>query len=219
MVGGNNIPKFEAAPPVWLKSLWEKPFLDGHAIPFLSVIELPKSTREINPNYVWGCNFSIRKQIVLDAGGFHPDGVPQDSIRFRGDGESCVSSYVERQGLRCIFDHRASVYHLVSKDRMTMEYFKKRAFNQGVSDSYRLLRQQGEVNQLTWKMTDLLMWLKQKAQTLKDITMNRHLSDKQQLEKLFKMIRNGYWEGFWYHRQAYTTDSEVRAWVHQGFYW
>ena len=84
--------------------------------------------KEINPSYVFGCNFSIRKNILLEAGGFHPDGMPQEIIKYRGDGESYVSKYIEKNGYKTIYNPKASVYHLASTDRMTKKYFAKRAF-------------------------------------------------------------------------------------------
>jgi glucosyl-dolichyl phosphate glucuronosyltransferase len=218
MVGGNNIPNFESQPPSWLQTLWEKPCLDGHAIPFLSVIELPKVKEDFSPGYVWGCNFSIRKQVLLDAGGFHPDGVPQESIRFRGDGESHVSKYVEQQGLRCVFDARASVKHCVSTDRMTLGYFKKRAFSQGVSDSYRWLRQQQSSNLMLLKGLGYLVQGKRIAQLARDMIFTSKNLASQELTELATMVRQGYWEGFSYHQKVYHQDSAVRDWVHQPNY-
>jgi glycosyltransferase involved in cell wall biosynthesis len=90
LVGGNNYPDFLAPPPDWLARLWREPYLGGHAISLLSVLELPEGRREISPLQVWGCNFAIRRQVLLDAGGFHPDAMPPELIRFRGDGETHV---------------------------------------------------------------------------------------------------------------------------------
>jgi glycosyltransferase involved in cell wall biosynthesis len=144
MVGGNNLPDFFAPPPRWLERLWKRPFAGGHAIVGLSVIELAGKRRPFSPYLVWGCNFSIRRQVLLDCGGFHPDGMPQELIRFRGDGETHVSAHVLASGMRCMFDPRASVRHAVTPERMTFDYFRRRAYNQGVSDSYRRLRGEPE---------------------------------------------------------------------------
>jgi glycosyltransferase involved in cell wall biosynthesis len=213
MVGGNNYPDFKVTPPDWLEQLWQKSSLGGQAIPSLSVLSLPEGRREFSPYLVWGCNFAIRKQVLLDAGGFHPDGMPQELIRFRGDGETYVSKFVVDNGLKCIFDSRASVYHAVTPERMTVEYFRRRAYNQGVSDSYTQLRN-GDSEAVG---ADSLAFLKQFARLIR--TKLRSLKpESHDFKTLHEAIREGYKAGFDYHQAAYRSDPEVRAWVHKSDY-
>lgn len=47
--------------------------------------------------------------------------MPEEYIRFRGDGETHVSVHVLKQGLTCLLDSRASVIHAVPKGRMTFD--------------------------------------------------------------------------------------------------
>lgn len=214
MLGGNNYPDFQAEVPGWLNTLWAKPYLDGQGIGHLSILSLPEGRRHINPHFVWGCNFSIRKQIVLDAGGFHPDSMPKDQIRLRGDGETHISEYVKENRMNCMFDSRASVYHAVTKDRMTFDYFEQRAFNQGVSDSYTQLRK-------PIKPGSLSDYTRSRArQLLADIGSiikwdGKNNSD---LRKLSRLLHKGYRKGFAFHQQAYRQDAEVRSWVHRQDY-
>jgi len=213
MVGGNNYPDFQGPVPGWLERLWAKPAMGGQGIGYLSVLLLPEGRREISPYLVWGCNFSIRKQVLLDAGGFHPDGVPKELIRFRGDGETHVSKYVLENKLRCNYDSRVSIYHAVTRERMSFEYFRQRAFNQGVSDSYTCLRNKvtrrsisdyhGVLRRLLGKVRRRLRWEKE---------------NDPELRKLALLMREGYQEGFDYHQQMYKEDTEVRAWVHKPKY-
>lgn len=211
LVGGNNLPKFATPPPDWLLRLWRRPFLDGHAIPALSVLELPAGRREISPFYIWGCNFSIRKQVLLDAGGFHPDGMPQDLIRLRGDGETHVSRHVLKSGLKCIFHPGASVYHKVTPERMTFAYFRQRSFNQGVSDSYTSLRNRSAAAATRYSL--LRRAARWGWQRLKDLM----LFDSDVKRALHEM-KIGYREGYAYHQQMYQEYDEVRAWVHKPLY-
>jgi hypothetical protein len=106
----------------------------------LSILDFGETVKEIPPEYRWGCNFSVRKRIVLEAGGFHPDGFPQEMIQYRGDGETAVSKYIHGKGYKAIYNPKASVYHFVPQNRMTQDYFCKRAFNQGISDSFAEMR-------------------------------------------------------------------------------
>lgn len=218
MVGGNNYPKFTHAPPAWLQKLWDRPAHGGHAITYLSVLELPEGRRMISPFLIWGCNFSIRRQVLIDAGGFHPDGMPEDRIRFRGDGETHVAAHVAKKGLACLFDSRASVYHTVTPERMTFGYFRKRAFSQGVSDSYTQLRNGSRAR--SGRAADPRVALRVAHSLLERVRagITRLAPRDTELRELERIVKEGYEEGYAYHQRAYHDDPEVRAWVHKPDY-
>ena len=212
MVGGNNYPLFLEPPPDWIKRMWNRPTLSGYkSISSLSVIEFTTSPREISPYLVWGCNFAIRKHVLLQAGGFHPDGMPKELIRFRGDGETHVSRYVAETGMKCIFHAGASVYHKVTPDRMTFAYFRQRGFNQGVSDSYTQLRKQDETVHSSKRN------LVKRAMSY---AFRQSLSflDSGEVKRAFDEQTLGYREGYAFHQAAYRDDPEVREWVHRSTY-
>jgi len=140
LVGGKNLPKWEAEPPYWIYEMWMDISDLGHSLGYFSILDFGDKTMEIDPGYVWGCNFSIRKKILLEAKGFHPDGFPQNMIKYRGDGETSVSNYIRKMKYKTIYNPKASVYHFVPKNRMTIDYICKRAFNQGISDSFTEIR-------------------------------------------------------------------------------
>lgn len=214
MVGGNNYPKFIEEPPRWLKRLWRRSNYEGYySIPSLSVIEFTHSPHAISPYLVWGCNFSIRKDVLINAGGFHPDGMPQDLIRFRGDGETHVSRFVEKSKLKCLFHSGASVYHKVTPERMTSRYFYQRGFNQGVSDSFTRLRNaQIDVTPALSVGLHLriLGFLARRINSL---------IDGKELRLALAEFKKGQQSGFAYHQKAYSDDPEVRAWVHKSKYY
>ena len=211
MVGGNNLPRFLEPPPRWLRLLWEKPNLGGHAIPALSILELPGGARSCNPMYVWGCNFSIRKSALLAAGGFHPDSLPQELILFRGDGETHVSRYVMQSGGKCLFHPGVSVYHKVSPERMSISYFRKRAFNQGISDSYSELRGKYFDHHGRGRFTRL-GGVNRRVRKLYRQVRSACMRD-QDLKLLFTESATGYEEGFSCHQHAFATDHEIHDWV------
>jgi glycosyltransferase involved in cell wall biosynthesis len=218
MVGGNNYPDFKATPPHWLEMLWQRRALGGQAIPSLSVLSLPDGKRDFNPFLVWGCNFSIRKRVVLEAGGFHPDAMPQELIRFRGDGETHISRYVLESGLRCVFDSRASVYHAVTPERMTLEYFRRRAYNQGVSDSYTQLRNAPAAGRVRpARSASLLALARRIARGIRG-RLRRFKPESHELRELHQALREGHQQGFAYHQRVYRDDPEVSAWVHKTDY-
>lgn len=210
MVGGNNLPMFINEPPGWLQRMWDSSELEGgKAIPSLSVIELPGVMREFSPSYVWGCNFAIKKSVLLAAGGFNPDGMPKELIRFRGDGETHVSNYVANSKLKCLFHPGASVHHKVTPGRMTAGYFRQRGFNQGVSDSFTALRASHVKNKSFQAHHGFgyrfVRWFyrKSKVWRIRDV----------EIRRITKAMAAGYAEGFTFHQRLFNTDSEVRAWV------
>lgn len=216
MVGGNNIPMFMTSPPQWLQYIWQNPiFGNKHYIPSLSIQVLDKGIHEINPNQVWGCNFSIRKEHLLAAGGFHPDGMPQELIAFRGDGETHVSRYISERNLKSIFHPGASVYHKVTTERMTFKYFRQRGFNQGVSDSYTQLRNKNVNLNLSWFVRFKLM-IKFLINIIRSFM--RSLIMPSDVKKALNELKIGHKEGFLYHQNSYFDDPDVRAWVHRENY-
>jgi len=136
LVGGKNLPKFETEPPDWIMKMWLQSRPEGKILGLLSILDLGDSIKVINPFYVFGCNYSIRKSIVLEAGGFHPDALPRELVRFRGDGESYVSRYIMENGYKALYYPKTSIFHYVSRERMTLKYFYHRAYIQGISDSF-----------------------------------------------------------------------------------
>lgn len=140
LAGGNNLPDFEVAPPAWVEALWSARS-EGRVLGALSLIDFGAGVKEIPPQYVFGCNFGLRKELWRKTGGFHPDGWPTELIRYRGDGETAVAVAVAGLGYRSLFAPEASVYHWVSKGRMTYKYMAYRGFIQGISDSFAAIRQ------------------------------------------------------------------------------
>jgi glucosyl-dolichyl phosphate glucuronosyltransferase len=196
LVGGKILPKFETTPPQWLKRMWTKKSTEGYILGYLSLLDLGQTIKEISPNYVFGCNFSIRKSIVLNAKGFHPDGMPQAFTRFRGDGETHISKYVSSKKYKALYNPKASVYHRIPAERMTETYFLKRAYNQGISNSYTLTREGRPKD-----------WLKLNYQKFKHMT-RKFLGD-----RLEYRIRQAYFAGFDYHQKEVKKDRNLYEWV------
>lgn len=147
LVGGKCLPAFEAEPAGWLRAMWAPNARGERILAYLSLIDLGDGAMAVSPYHVFGCNFAIRRSVLVEAGGFHPDAMPQELIRFRGDGESYVLDFVKAKGLKAHYNPSASVKHWVPADRMTPEYFRRRAFSQGISDSYAAIRRAGGVAQ------------------------------------------------------------------------
>ena len=196
LVGGKNLPKFQIEPPVWILRMWEKDRQGGRMLPYLSIIDLGDEIKGISPYYVFGCNFSIRKSVLLEAGGFHPDAMPNDLIRYRGDGETHVAQYIIEHDYKAVYHPETSVHHLIPMDRLNEPYFFKRAFSQGISDSYTYIRSKKSIS--LWKLRYFKL-------------MHRLLLILPFIRKA--RIQIGYLEGYCYHQEKVRNDPGLYAWV------
>ena len=221
LVGGKDLPKYETKPPFWVQQKWYQLSPEGHCLPDLSLIDLGDKEKEISPFYVYGCNFAIRKTIVKDAGGFHPDGVPFEMIQYRGDGETHICRYIEKNHLKVLYNPLVSVYHNVPKDRMTIDYFCQRAFRAGVERSYVDLRESKEVvvekkhrswKYRFWRIINLILG-KTQINLLHTIQKDINKTD------FDKQIEQAEIAGYNYHQVMYKTSDEIREWVHRSNYW
>lgn len=213
MAGGNILPMYLAEPPAWIRKMWERRDAEGRrSIPALSVMELPVAKGFVSPHSVWGGNLAIRKAVLMEAGGFHPDGMPKDKIQFRGDGEIHVSRYVAASGYKCAFHADASVYHKVIPERMTFTYFRQRGFNEGVTRSYAVLR---SGNRYMGAGTSSLP----KRIVARGLQEFRNLTADEDVKEAQRQLKLGYREGYAFHQKAYLEDPAVREWVHKPYYW
>lgn len=231
LVGGKNLPKFEIEPPDWIMKMWLQVHPEGKILGYLSILDFGDSIKEISSYYVFGCNFSIRKSVLLQAGGFHPDAMPQEIIRYRGDGESYVSRYILEHGYKTLYHPKASLFHHVPKERMTLKYFYHRAYIQGISDSFTRMRKdsgldindcrnkdknmKGTDNQASYinfaKIYRLLKW---GASSIK----NRAVLYKKKMfpteyDRIRDGMKKGHREGYRYHQEEVKKDPKLLEWV------
>lgn len=144
IAGGNVFPLWEESPPAWMEEFWNV-HDNIRNLGYLSLIDMGKEIRWVTPGYIYGCNFCIRKELLLECQGFHPDTYPQDLLRFRGDGETGLAFKISSKGIKALHHPKLSIFHHVPKERLTLEYFCRRAFLQGISDSYTDLRAKGGI--------------------------------------------------------------------------
>lgn len=193
IVGGKDLPNYQSTPPKWMDSLWISTN-QGKYLTYFSLIDLGDKVMEIDPAFVFGCNFSIRKSILKEVGGFHPDGMPSSLIKLRGDGETHVAEAVRALGYKTIYHPLASVYHWVPTSRMDKAYIAKRAFADGVTESYRHTRQGKSLTE-----NSITKVLRRLRETL--------------LDEVEKQIRKNFRRGYEFHQNEVMRDPELRSWV------
>jgi len=219
LVGGNVLPVFETSPPWWLRQLWEHQECDGtRVIAELSLVDMGTTAREVDPRYVFGCNFSVRRDALVAAGGFHPDAMPPGQLRLRGDGETHVSDFLRRLGAMARFEPKATVHHWVPPERITPEYFEQRAFAQGVTDSYSAIRRARGlpgVAESSWYF--VRRWVELSASYRQVIAAKT--PEELRLVRLRMRFRRAYWSGFYWHKDEVRQDADLLAWVLRPNYW
>ncbi len=208
LVGGKIIPEYEVPPPTWVHQLWQTSRW-GKYLPAYSLVDFGDLTREVPPWFVFGCNFSIRRNALLTTGGFHPDGMPEQMLRYRGDGETAVSRAIHTRGLRTVYNPSACIRHWVSKDRMSEGYIEHRAFLQGISDSYERSRSAGRLT------ADPVMSARLAYRFIKALMMGRFKSN----ASILYAEERGYRRGYWFHQNELRQDPQLLAWVLKSDYW
>lgn len=192
MAGGPSVPLFACPPPDWVTRYftWERKRL---TCPYLSLFDGGDKAKDIDPDYIWGLNFSIRRQVALDLGGFHPDLVPQRLQVFQGDGETGLSHKVKENGLLARYLPELQVKHIIPEGRLTVDYFCKRFFFQGVCDSYTEIRRKKSLENLTCPAPMALS-----GDERRDI----HIR-----------IKNSYVDGYFFHQNAAMQSPAVFDWI------
>ncbi len=217
------LPKWEEPPPTWLIGL-----MHGGTFGLLTLLDLGNEPRQIDPNFVCGASFFIRRSLVFELGGFHPDGMPSELRRYRGDGETGFFRKFKQHGCSAWYDPRSVAYHTVSRNRITVDYLCERSYNQGISDSFSQIREaQGlyadrlflpdGFNQKSMahyrqrakemSLIDWLGWLQVRLwRTRRRLIPNRQ-------DKIMNRLQITHDAGWKFHQNAVQADPELLAFV------
>lgn len=140
LTGGPTVPLVESDLPLWIRQMFTETPWGGTMLTWLSLLDIGKDVENIHPNYVFGLNFSIRKSVLMQLGGFHPDNMPLAYQMWQGDGETGLTMKFLKAGMRADYVQSAKLFHFCPPERLTLDYFLKRAYYQGVADSFSALR-------------------------------------------------------------------------------
>lgn len=218
LVGGPSAPDWGDTVPAWLHGFIRQRGERVAECSWLSLLDLGDERMLIDPNYVWGLNFAVRRSVLEACGGFHPDCMPDDLQHFQGDGETGLTMKIAAAGKRAVYDPRMKVWHRVGANRMTPEYFYRRAFYQGVCDSFMQLRKNrtgddapttaGAARRSLRRLRDSVREL---VDSLAAIPRGRTTGPG------YRTVKRGtdraYTAGREFHRTAFTSCPAVRQWV------
>ena len=130
---------FDSDPPEWLNHMK----LGGtvaQTLPYLGMLDCGREICEIPGNFVWGTNFSVRRPLLEEAGGFHPCAMPRDLLHYYGDGEIHVGRYVSARGHKILYHPEAKVLHDIPSSRLTFEAVALKFETTAYSRSFQTLR-------------------------------------------------------------------------------
>jgi glycosyltransferase involved in cell wall biosynthesis len=206
LVGGPSRPQYELDPPDWLERLWVE--VDGFRIlGSLSLLASGPEIRIIDPLYVFGLNFSIRKAAFETCGGFHPDCIQATLQRYQGDGETGLSLKVKEAGFRALHHPDLAVTHLIPASRLSLESFERRGFYQGVCDSYtEIRRNQGLSSTPLHSWRDLVRPAKRKVE--RELILRRPSA-----EGVRRLMALSHFAGVQFHRNEVRNDPKLLEWV------
>lgn len=211
LASGPSRPLFETPPPQWLTQNWRPTPCGGRQIAQLSLLELnTHETTTIDTNLVWGLNYGIRRQTLRQYGGFHPDCVPKSLQHFQGDGETGLSRKIAAAGERAAYNPAAIVFHHIGSERMTLDYFDRRAFYQGVCDSYTQIRDGKDPSLDKPALTAIV---RQRARRLKHV-----LLPPPELDTLQGRFHREYLRGFEFHQGCVRSSPLLLQWVRRESY-
>jgi len=183
-VGGKVLPQWETDVPEWVPR-----FHSG----YLSLLDLGERRLVLKfPECVYGCNMAVRRQALLAVGGFNPDAFGDPTLVWRrGDGETGLHEKLFLAGYDVVYEPTAVVRHRIPAARLTIAYFKRRAFIQGISDSYTRIRNQPSRLKLVDTIVTSAMSLARA--TLRTLKRPRE-------DRVEARVQTAYWQGYWGHQ-------------------
>lgn len=127
--GGPVRPCWEIPPPEWLVNFMGVDRIFG----MYSLMEPYDEFRLSAEGVFFGVNMAIRTAILKEVGGFNPEAFGPVWL---GDGETGLNHKLWERGMLVGYVPDALVYHHIPAERMTMQYLRGRAANQGACDLY-----------------------------------------------------------------------------------
>jgi len=128
VVGGPVYPIWEAPRPAWLSDI---------AARALTVIDWPNGAHEIpdvRVEWLAGANMALPKRVLEEIGGFHP-GLDRVGHNMLSSGDVYLERQVRDHGYRVWYEPRMSIGHAVTASRLTKDWFRRRYYWQGISDT------------------------------------------------------------------------------------
>jgi GT2 family glycosyltransferase len=229
LAGGPSIPLFTGSVPEWFWDFFHPTPYGGWACPWLSLLDIGHDVDDINPNWIWGLNFAIRRDVLLDCGGFHVDLVPKQFMRWQGDGETGLTMKLAAKGYKAVYRQKSLLFHQCGPERLNSSYFVKRAFYQGVCNSFselrHTLRSRLDVAPVSPARQSLLRRAISKAKRSLNNSFQLNQSAIQiqtpwaeSAAEVRKLCQQAEREGYLFHQREAEQDPLLREWISRDNY-
>ena len=125
-VGGLVSPRWMSPKPEWLTP---------KLLNYLSILDLGPETRELKAGeWLVGCNIAFRKNMLEASGGFSEALGRIGSAALLSNEEQQVVNRIQQNGGLIIYNPNARVEHLIDPERLSEQWFYRRAAWQAVSN-------------------------------------------------------------------------------------
>ncbi|MDC0190195.1 glycosyltransferase [Rhodospirillales bacterium] len=211
---GKILPEFEEKPPRWQRE-FVKENQWGIWSALWGMLNFGDEIKEISAGFVWGSNFLVRRKALMEAGGFHPGGMPEHLSHFVGDGEVGVGRKIQQCGYKALYNPDAVVAHyLPSARRSDPHGIRHLIFGEGMVTSYILMRLLAEANpSLPSKELIGLVGNTIDPEQISNIGQYYLKLDSKLPDELKKLFQTSGKEGFDFHQSRFQRDDLFRKWV------
>ncbi len=216
---GRILPEFEERPPNWQNNMILKNKF-GSWSALWGMLDFGSEIKIIPADFVWGSNFLVRRKLLIDAGGFHPGGMPEDLFHFTGDGDVSVGRAISDIGFKALYHPKAAVTHFLPKARNSNpEEIRRWIFGEGLVTSYILMRQLAKKHP-NYSPDDLINHVSDVIKPMEIANIGKlYLTDKANLPDEIQYLFNTSGKvGFLHHQNYFISDSLFRDWVLQPNY-
>lgn len=140
LMTGRVIPLYKVSKvPEWINFFWNYDN-NGKYLLELGLLDLGCKYKEISPDLAFGGNCMVRKNIFYKYKGTNPDAFPMEMIKYSGNSETALGYKIRKDRLKIVYNPNITIKHLVTKERLTPEYFYNRNYFEGIKNSYTDIR-------------------------------------------------------------------------------
>ena len=210
---GRIEPIFEKKPPAWHEK-FVNAHPHGHWSALWGSLDFGDQFIDIKADYVWGSNFLVRKSAFIEAGGFHPCGMPSELFHFTGDGDVGVGRQIEASGNSVKYHPEAKVEHHLSSFRNTEDEIQRMIFGEGLVISYTHMRKLAKSHPHD-SSQDLIGISKHfiTNQQINQIGRGYLMAEKRLPDSIKTIFENAGGDGFRFHQGYFKSDPKFREWV------
>ncbi|MDQ0967604.1 glycosyltransferase involved in cell wall biosynthesis [Flavobacterium sp. W4I14] len=216
---GPCLPKFEIPPPDWLKYFWVEEKDLGRWCGSLSLLDFGNDPKEIDPSFIWGLNLVIRKNTLLELDGFNPDIAPKKYQDYQGDGETGLTLKAIKMGYTGLYHPNLQLHHNIDATRLNEDYFIKRAFTQGIFNSFTAIRKNHFEVSITIRNKTFRDKIHPYYNWIKFWIPKKDKKIPIEVEMLKNKIKESEIKGFQAHQKAFEINQKVKDWVLRPNYW